>query len=184
VITHIDLSSVLHRSVCELYSNLVTRPTGAAVRAEIEQQLAGSRGRTVTVIDFANVGLLDYSCADEVVAKLLLRFTGSSAVADAYFVFRGMDESHLDAVEPVLERHGLALVIQLDDGAARLIGEVSDLEAAAWRAAWRRGGACAEDVAIAVGVEAMLALSVLDGLCARRVMMRDELAYFPLGVRT
>ena len=29
MITHIDLSSVLRRTVCELYSNLVTRPTGA-----------------------------------------------------------------------------------------------------------------------------------------------------------
>ena len=30
---HIDLSSVLRQTLsCELYSNLVTRPTGAAVR--------------------------------------------------------------------------------------------------------------------------------------------------------
>ncbi len=36
MIRHIDLSSVLRRSVCDLYSNLVTRPTGAAVRTEIE----------------------------------------------------------------------------------------------------------------------------------------------------
>ena len=32
MISHIDVSSVLKRSVCDLYSNRVTRATGAAVR--------------------------------------------------------------------------------------------------------------------------------------------------------
>ena len=40
MINHIDLSSVLRGAVCELYSNLVTRPTGAAVRSVIEERLA------------------------------------------------------------------------------------------------------------------------------------------------
>ena len=30
MIHHIDVSTVLRRAVCDLYSNLVTRPTGAA----------------------------------------------------------------------------------------------------------------------------------------------------------
>ena len=76
MINHIDVSSVLRRTVCDLYSNLVTRPTGAAVRTEIENLLAAWRGPSLTVIDFSHVNLLDFSCADEVVAKLLLRFEG------------------------------------------------------------------------------------------------------------
>ena len=41
---HIDLSSVLRQTVsCELYSNLVTRPTGAAVRTQIEALLRRRR---------------------------------------------------------------------------------------------------------------------------------------------
>ena len=40
MINHIDLSTVLRRTVCDLYSNLVTRQTGAAVRTAIETQLA------------------------------------------------------------------------------------------------------------------------------------------------
>ena len=35
----IDVSSVLRGTVCDLYSNLVTRPTGAAVRTAIERQV-------------------------------------------------------------------------------------------------------------------------------------------------
>ena len=59
-------------------------------------------GRTLTVIDFSHVGLLDYSCANEVVAKLLLRFATETPPSDAYFVFRGMQEWHLDAIEAAL----------------------------------------------------------------------------------
>ena len=69
MINHIDLGTVLRKTVCDLYSDLVTRPTGAAVRTGIEQQLAEAKDRTLTVIDFTHVGLLDFSCADEIVAK-------------------------------------------------------------------------------------------------------------------
>ena len=78
---HIDLSSVLRQTLsCELYSNLVTRPTGAAVRTQIEALLADSRERSLTVIDFSHVGMIDFSCADEVVAKLLLRYVAAGPV--------------------------------------------------------------------------------------------------------
>ena len=67
---HIDVGSLLRRTVCDLYSNLVTRPTGAAVRKEIEVVLSGLEEPSLTVIDFSQVGLLDFSCAEEIVAKL------------------------------------------------------------------------------------------------------------------
>ena len=87
MINHIDLSSVLRRTVCDLYSDLVTRPTGAAVRDGIEKQLSELGDRSLTVIDFSHVGLLDYSCADEIVAKLLMRYADVNAPRDAYFLF-------------------------------------------------------------------------------------------------
>ena len=70
---HIDLSSVLRQTLaCDLYSNLVTRPTGAAVRGQIEADARATPvARALTVIDFSHVSMIDFSCADEVVAKLL-----------------------------------------------------------------------------------------------------------------
>jgi len=198
VINHIDVSSVLRRTVCDLYSNLVTRPTGAAVRTEIEQQLAEARGRTLTVIDFSNVNLLDFSCADEIVAKLLLRH-GADALADApqrepspppgerecresYFIFRGLHEAHLDAVEAVLERHGLALVAEASDGGGpRLVGIVDDRERATWETLNRLGVAAVQELADATGRPLDDAASVLESLCRRRLAMRLDEAYVALG---
>ena len=89
---HIDLSSMLRQTLsCELYSNLVTRPTGAAVRTQIETLLDDSRERSLTVIDFSHVGMIDFSCADEFVAKLLLRYAQADLIdREAYFIFRGV----------------------------------------------------------------------------------------------
>ena len=184
MITHIDLSSVLRRTVCELYSNLVTRPTGAAVRGEIEQQLAELHNRTLTVIDFANVGLLDFSCADEVVAKLLLRFASEDSPAEAYFVFRGLNDSHLDAIESVLERHRLALVVQLPDGGAEVVGTLTDGERSVWRALYERGRVTAADLPSALGSADVEAEAIVARLWRRRLVMRLDDAYIAVGAAT
>ena len=108
MISHIDVSTVLKRSVCDLYSNLVTRPTGAAVRIGIEHHLDEIGDKSLAVLDFSHVGLLDFSCADEIVAKLLMQYVSVDIPRrEVYFVFYGMSESHLDAIEAVLERHDL-----------------------------------------------------------------------------
>ena len=181
MITHIDLSSVLRRTVCELYSNLVTRPTGAAVRGEIELQLTERGGRTLTVIDFANVGLLDFSCADEVVAKLLLRYGADDAPGEAYFLFRGLSESHLDAIESVLERHRLALVLQRPDGTAELHGALTPVEREIWNTLYERGRVSCADLPAALGRNDEDAEAVVDQLRHRRLVMRFDDAYVAVG---
>jgi hypothetical protein len=181
VINHIDLSTVLRRTVCDLYSNLVTRPTGAAVRNAIETQLAELGGRTVTVIDFSNVGLLDFSCADEVVAKLLLPYCADLPPRDAYFVFRGMSETHLDALEHVLERHGLALVLQGDEGTPTIVGAVTDGERLAWDSILLLGTASRADVALAAHVNDDEAGTILRTLARRRLVMRIDDQWVAVG---
>lgn len=189
MINHIDVSTVLRRTVCDLYSNLVTRPTGAAVRTEIETQVAALEGRTLTVIDFSNVNLLDFSCADEIVAKLLLRFGGGPSCADdavpppthdGYFIFRGLHDAHLDAIETVLERHGLALVAE-SEGGAQLVGTIDEGERRAWEEVGRLGSAAAEELARVIGTSVDDARSRLDSLERRRLVMRLEESYVAIG---
>ena len=182
---HIDLSSVLRQTVsCELYSNLVTRPTGAAVRAQIEALLADARERSLTVIDFSHVGMIDFSCADEVVAKLLLQTTssgGERGEREAYFLFRGVTDDHWDAIETVLERHRLALVLETDDGAARIVGIVGDGERAAWEKVYELGRTAPADLATALGADESDAVEVLNTLHRRRLVMRTDEGYIAVG---
>jgi hypothetical protein len=184
VINHIDLSTVLRRTVCDLYSDLVTRPTGAAVRTGIEQQLEEIGDRTLTVIDFSHVGLLDFSCADEIVAKLLLRYGHEMSGREVYFLFRGVSDSHLDAIETVLTTHRLAIVAESDYGARMLVGNVDEGERRAWEAMCRLGRAVVADISdlcVLVGMDQEQTEALLDGMCRRRLVMRHEEGYIAIG---
>lgn len=181
MISHIDVSSVLRRSVCDLYSNLVTRPTGAAVRIGIEHHLDEIGDKALAVLDFTHVGLLDFSCADEIVAKLLMQYVSVDIPRrEVYFVFYGMSESHMDTIEAVLERHDLALVTQLAGGEAQLIGHVNGEERTAWEQIREMGSTRPADLANATGMPAEKAEHTLETLWHRRLVIRQESGYFPL----
>ena len=183
MINHVDLSSVLRQTLaCDLYSNLVTRPTGAAVRGQIEEMLSDSGPRALTVIDFSHVSMIDLSCADEVVAKLLLRYGADNAPQEAYFLFRGVTEDHHDAIEAVLERHELVAALEEEDG-VRLVGTLTEDERHAWDAIRGLGdnGGDATEVAMRMGCERRLAEEILETLCRRRVMMRVDERFVAVG---
>ncbi|HKO17218.1 MAG TPA: hypothetical protein VJU87_13350 [Gemmatimonadaceae bacterium] len=178
---HIDLSSVLRQTVsCDLYSNLVTRPTGAAVRGQIEQMLRDTRERTLTVIDFSHVAMIDFSCADEVIAKLLLRYCADVPPHEAYFLFRGVTDEHWEAIEAVLERHGLALVIERGDD-VQVEGVLPDAERRTWETMHRLGRVGPADLATALGTGASEVQLALDELWRRRLVMKLDEGYVVVG---
>ncbi|MEX2152735.1 MAG: hypothetical protein WD825_05300 [Gemmatimonadaceae bacterium] len=177
---HIDLGTVLRQTLsANLYSNLVTRPTGAAVRTQIELLLrsSGAQDRSLTVIDFSHVAMIDFSCADEVIAKLLMR---PGQEREAYFVFRGMTDDHWDTIETVLERHGLALVVERDSG-LELVGVLEDGERRAFQAIKRRGRAESWELAGDLGEPEPAVRHALDRMCHRRLIMRHGTMYTPVG---
>jgi hypothetical protein len=100
---------------------------------------------------------------------------------EAYFLFRGVTDDHWDAIETVLERHGLALVMETADG-ARVVGTVNDGERAAWEKVYEMGRTGPADLANALGGDEVDALALLDGLHRRRLVMRtDDDGYVAVG---
>ena len=171
----IDVSEVLgevlgdvRKSVTSLYSGLVTRQTGRAVRAAIEMQLVGAGAVSLSLIDFSEVAIIDFSCADEVVAKLVQQYLDDGP-PDAFFVFRGVNEPHRDQIETVLRRQGLAAVIESHPGIFAVAGEHSDDEAEVW-ASLEKHGTMEEDELERVFTPAqreILARLVVRGLAFR-----------------
>lgn len=117
----ISLRRVLQEAVAAPYRHLVTRATGAAVRGRIEAVLADADW-TITLLDFSGVDCLDLSCADEIVAKLLL----AAATRDRAVVLAGVREDQRDALEHVLVHHRLAVAASFaGTGVADVIGWTS-----------------------------------------------------------
>lgn len=168
-----ELSSLVTRSVASLYSHLVTRPTGRAVRLGIESQISEIGTLCLSILDFGQVAVLDYSCADETVAKLILRYQSDDRPADVYFVARGLAEHHLETIEAVLERHDLALVAELETGPT-LLGSVDREELEVWTAVERLGRATEDEVAAYLGVRAEEISRALAALIRRRVVLYRE----------
>ena len=130
---HVDVGAVFHDRFAPRLPNLVTRPTGRAVRAAIERRCSGPLPESfVSLIDLSRVQVLDFSCADEVVARLLIRYLRSDRPRNAFFVFRAVCEIHRHAVEAALARHSLAMVCDFGDGRFHLTGMASDEERAIW----------------------------------------------------
>ena len=177
---HIDLGSVLRETIsCDLYSNLVTRPTGAAVRSQIERLLQADV-RALTVIDLTHVSMIDFSCADEIIAKLMLRYCEESAPRDVYFLFRGVTDDHWDAIGSVVERHGLALVIE-NEGGIQLAGVVEEADRTLWEAVRLHGTTSAAFLAEQLGVDEASVETQLDALWRRRLLVKLGTRYAAVG---
>ena len=169
----IDVGSLVQKTVTSLYSHLVTRPTGRAVRMAIETQLSGVGERSLSLIDLSEVTILDYSCADEVVAKLLQRYLDES-IHEAFFVFCGVREPHRDQIQVVLERQSLIAVAETDPGSFELLGAPEPVEAASWRTLEKFGLVTTEELSDLYPEED--ARSALDQLVERRVAFRSPVS--------
>jgi hypothetical protein len=165
----VDVRAILERSVASLYSHLVTRPTGRAVRMAIESQLGELSRPALSLVDLSSVSILDYSCADEVVAKLLLR--DARADEEVFFVLVGVRSHHREPIEAVLERHRLAVVAETGPGRFELLGQRTDGERTVWEAVeGRRRVPAAHLGDVAADGDA---LEGLELLVRRRLLFRD-----------
>jgi hypothetical protein len=167
-----DLSSLAPRTIASLYSHLVTRPTGRALRLGIESQIGDLGARCLSVLDFTQVVVLDYSCADEAVAKLLQRFHGADG-HDVYFVARGLGEQHREPIETVLMRHALSLVAEVEDAQFVLLGVATGFERIIWDALEARTAGDAAEIAATADCTPGDAAGALDRLAERRVVLRN-----------
>ncbi len=170
----IDVGHLVRRNVASLYSSLVTRPTGQAVRLAIENVLAEAVGPiSLSIIDLSQVTVIDFSCADEVVAKLLLRFLEEDRPRDAFFIFRGIQELHRDPIQVVLERQSLAAVSETESGSCELLGSASTAEQEVWAALEGKGAVNPNEVEGLVPKEGTE--EVMEVLARRRIVFKNPL---------
>lgn len=179
--TTIRLDTLLQEAHPALPSkNLVTRPTGAAVRTSIEREIE-SRRATVALLDFSELDLVDLSCADEVVAKLLQRM---DATRDRYVVLTGLSEDQAEAIDHVLSHHhlGVQAVIR-DSSRPRLLGHFGEDSREAFDVLIDLGGAATKGLAEKLGWRADRTADALQVLCLLGVVMGVEGVYRPLLIR-
>ncbi|MGW8284058.1 MAG: hypothetical protein ACWGON_12225 [Gemmatimonadota bacterium] len=161
-------------AVASLYQEyLITRQTGRAVRDGIERLFSDRCGEALAVIDFRDVAVIDFSCADEVVAKLVMSSAEDPDSPDHRFVLvRGVREHHLDPVEGALRRRGLAVAAERETGEPLLLGDVDPDAGAAWQMLCACGRIRSNELALRMGLEPVSCDRLLADLYRRRLVRR------------
>jgi hypothetical protein len=175
MIQTIRIGHLLREAVAAPYRNLVTRPTGAAVRTRIEETLARSECLTA-LLDFSEIELVDLSCADEVVAKLLL--TGRTA---CFVVLQGLREDHHEAIDHVLIHNHLAVTaVPPGSREPRLLGWVADDARRAFACIGERGPLSVADLSRMLGWLEARSREALRDLALNRLVRPVGELYHPL----
>jgi hypothetical protein len=120
-----DLYEFLKEELVNGSSDLVTRQSGQLIRDRIEREIEKERNAEVIALDFSNIGIIDFSCADEVVAKLVSRLL-SGEYGDKYIVLTGINENQKENIEVALERKYLAVIAHIKNGEKLLIGSLNN----------------------------------------------------------
>jgi len=106
-------------------SDLVTRPSGQVIRERVERDIQKEKDGEIIALDFSKVGIIDYSCADEIVAKLVSRLL-SGEYGDKYIILTGLNENQKENIEVALERKELAVIANMRNGKQVLLGSLNN----------------------------------------------------------
>ena len=123
--TRYDLYKILKEEQKNGSNNLVTRPTGQSMRERIERDLEQEPAGSVVGLDFAKIGVIDYSCADEIAAKLVSRLL-SGEYGNRYLLFLGLNENQKENIEVAIERKDLAIIAEMKDGSRCVLGNLNN----------------------------------------------------------
>ena len=88
--------------------DMTGRSRGIRIRETIERILK-EKGEALIVLDFSGTGSIDFSWADEVVAKMVSRLW-SNEYGDKFLVLKGLNPSQTENIGVALERKRLAVL--------------------------------------------------------------------------
>src|SRR5574341_101450 len=168
-----DLYKILKEALGNGSRDLVTRPSGQAVRQRLERELEKLAAGKVAVLDFSKIGVIDYSCADEIIAKLVSRLLGGE-YGDKYLVLAGLNESQKENIEVALERKDLAIIAVMRDHTRVFLGSLNNYLRDTLDFVTARRRATAKDLSDARKLEANTSGTRLLNLYKKRLVKRVE----------
>ncbi len=168
-----DLYKFLKEELKNGSVDLVTRPSGHTIRERIERDIEKEEGGAVVALDFSEIGIVDYSCADEIVAKLISRLL-SGEYGDKYVILAGLNENQKENIEVALERKDLAVAADMRGGKRVLIGRLNNYLLETLDMISRRGRITASDLSEALRLPANTSGTRLLNLHKKRLVRRKD----------
>ena len=168
-----DLSKLLKDELGNGSKDLVTRPSGQAIRERIERDMGKEPEGTVIALDFSKIGVIDYSCADEIVTKLVSRLL-SGEYRDKYLLLSGLNENQKENIEVAIERKDLAVMAEMRDGGRVLLGNLNNYLRDTLDFIVKKKKATSKELSDAKKIEANTSGTRLLNLYKKRLVKRIE----------
>ena len=168
-----DLSKFLKEELGNGSKDLVTRPSGEKIRQRVERDMEQEPDGSVIALDFVRIGIIDYSCADEIIAKLVSRLL-SGEYGDKYILLTGLNENQKENIEVALERKDLAIVSEMREGYRVLIGNLNNYLKETLDFIQKKKKVSAKDLSAGLKLEANTSGTRLLNLHKKRLVRRAE----------
>jgi hypothetical protein len=168
-----DLKMFMSEEMLNGSNNLVTRETGVVIRERLERELMMEADPTVAFFDFSGVGVIDYSCADEVIAKLTSRLL-SNEYGEKFIVLEGLSSNQMENIAVALERKKLAVLYLQERGGWQVIGFLNNYLRKTLVSVMERGSIILRELAQEGGIGLNTAGTRLLNLYKKRLIWRSE----------
>ena len=156
-------------------SDLVTRQSGQVIRERIKRDIEKEKDGEVIALDFSKIGIIDYSCADEIVAKLISRLL-SNEYGDKYILLAGLNDNQKENIEVALERKDLAVIADMKNGKKILLGNLNNYLKETLELIVKKGKITAKELSEIMKLEANTSGTRLLNLHKKRLVKRiDEI---------
>lgn len=173
--TTYNLYKLLNDELKNGSSDLVTRRSGQVIRERIERDITEEKNGEIIALDFTKIGVIDYSCADEIIAKLISRLL-SGEYGDKYIVLTGLNENQKENIEVALERKDLAVMAQMRNSEKTLLGSLNNYLKETLHFILKRNKITAKELSDTMKLEANTSGTRLLNLHKKRLVKRiDEI---------
>jgi hypothetical protein len=171
--TKYDLYKLLKDELGNGSKDLVTRQSGETIRRRIERDIEKEPDGAVVALDFSRIGVIDYSCADEIIAKLVSRLL-SGEYGDKYLLLSGLNENQKENIEVAIERKDLAVMAEMRDGGRIVLGNLNSYLRDTFEFIAKRKKATSRELSDAKKIEANTSGTRLLNLYKKRLVRRVE----------
>jgi hypothetical protein len=150
------------------------RSRGIRIREGLERILGEEKGSICLVLDFSGMGFIDFSWADEVVAKIISRLW-SGEYGEKFLVLKNLNPSQAENIGVALERKKLA-VLTTGPGGWRIIGSLNNYLIHTLKRVMKKRQLTLRELSEEEGIEMNTSGTRLLNLYKKRLVVRVERA--------
>lgn len=123
---NIDLAALMEAEYgfAEAEPGLVGREVGRRVREILAEAFMEEEDEAVFLLDFSRIEVIDYSCSDEILGKLIPRLLADE-FGIIYLCLVNMSSAQIENVSAALEKKGLAVAAMTREGQFIFLGKLN-----------------------------------------------------------